>query len=130
MFNEGQTPDRTTFAFGAVDLGFLGETFPVLSVTYSVGFELYKLTEAGPVTIHVFTSVKNVGVEIGSGAKNNTLTRNTGRGNFVDGFDGNFSCDFNQWIGNVFGTVNQMCVDDDATIIEIPPVLGATSNAH
>lgn len=55
IFNEGQA-GRTTFAFGAVE----PVSIPVISVSYAVGYELYNLTRAGPVTIHVVTNTTNV----------------------------------------------------------------------
>jgi len=54
------------------------------------------------------------------GSNNNTLKSNhgTGNGNHIvapntggrDGFDGNPACDNNNWVANIFGTVNQPCV--------------------
>lgn len=46
-----------------------------------------------------------------SGAINNTLTDNRGRGNREhDGHDANPDCDNNRWLRNRFATVNQSCV--------------------
>lgn len=54
IFNEGQAPDRTTFDFGPV----VRVGIPVLSTSYAVAYELYQLTQAGPVTIHVVTNTQ------------------------------------------------------------------------
>ncbi len=108
MFNEGQV-GRTTFAFGAV--GPVG--IPVVSTTYAAGVELFQLTQAGPVTIHVVTNTTNVEEVAAPGAFDNVLTGNRANGNAVfDGFDGNLvpPCDNNRWVQNQFGTVNQPCV--------------------
>ena len=109
MFNEGQAPGRKTFAFGAV--GAVG--IPVLSTTYAVGVELYNLTLAGPVTIHVVTNTTNERVLAAPAPYDNTLFANRGHGNAeFDGYDGNLEppCDNNKWRASRFGTVNQPCV--------------------
>jgi len=109
MFNEGQAPGRKTFAFGAVG----PVSIPVLSTTYAVGVELYNLTLAGPVTIHVVTNTTNVRVLAAPAPYNNMLFANRGHGNAeFDGYDGNVDppCDNNKWRANMFGTVNQPCV--------------------
>ena len=108
MFNEGQA-NRTTFAFGAVG----PVPIPVISTTYAVGVELYNLTLAGPVTIHVVTNTTNERVLAAPAPYNNTLFANRGFGNGdVDGYDGNLEppCDNNKWRASMFGTVNQACV--------------------
>lgn len=109
MFNEGQAPGRKTFEFGAVG----PVPIPVLSTTYGVGVELYNLTLAGPVTIHVVTNTTNVRVLAAPAPYDNTLYANRGFGNGdVDGYDGNLNppCDNNKWQASMFGTVNQSCV--------------------
>jgi parallel beta-helix repeat protein len=116
LFNEGQLPERVTLSFGV--LGSVGNSIPVLSTTYGVGFELYELTRAGPVTVQIITKTDNV-LQIPPGATGNVLKGNTGVGNSnLDGVDKNFapSCDDNVWVFNFFGTVNQRCVDPDATV--------------
>jgi len=112
MFNEGQT-GRTTAAFGSV-----GPTaIPVLSTTFAVGVELTNLTRAGAVTVRVTTNTTNVPVLRAPGAGNNTLNGNIGRNNVrFDGEDANPDCGTNNWYNNIFITVNQLCVDPDATV--------------
>jgi len=108
MFNEGQS-GRTTFAFGSVR----AVSIPVISTTFAVGRELYNLTQAGPVTIHVVTNTTNVPVLAAPAPYNNTLIGNRGSGNGeVDGYDGNLQppCDNNKWRASRFVTVNQPCV--------------------
>ena len=108
MFNEGQT-NRTSANFGGVG----PVTIPVLSTTYAVGQELYTLTQAGEVIVHIITNTTNVETEAAPGAHDNVLLRNRGvdNGEF-DGFDGNLEppCDNNRWFENQFATVNQPCV--------------------
>ena len=109
MFNEGQAPNRTTHQFGSV--GPVG--IPVLSTEYSVGFELYNLTQAGTVTAHVVTNTTNVETVAAPAPFNNTLIGNRGFGNGeFDAFDPNLEppCDNNKWRASRFGTVNQPCV--------------------
>lgn len=112
MFNEGQADlNRTTHEFGAVG----PVDIPVLSTEYSVGFELYQLTQAGQVVVHVITNTTNVETQAAPGAFDNVLVKNTGYGNAeFDGFDGTLEppCDDNDWDRNRFGTVNQPCVAD------------------
>jgi len=106
MFNEGQT-GRTSSQFGSV--GPVG--IPVLSASYAVGKELYNLTLAGPVTIHVVTNTTNILTQVARGAENSTLIGNRGQDNaHHDGHDSNPNCDANNWANNLFGTVNQACV--------------------
>ncbi|MDQ6837086.1 MAG: right-handed parallel beta-helix repeat-containing protein [Actinomycetota bacterium] len=61
----------------------------------------------------------NVPREPRNGANNNTLISNNGHNNGGaialpahghDGYDGNPACDNNNWVANIFGTVNQACV--------------------
>jgi len=112
MFNEGQT-GRTSAAFGAVG----PVAIPVISTTYAVGVEMYNLTLAGPVTIHIVTNTTNEPVLRAPGAGNNTLNGNVGRDNVrFDGEDANVDCGTNNWSNNAFITVNQLCVDPDATV--------------
>ena len=110
MFNEGQAPGRITADFGSIG----GADIPVLSASYPTGFELYQLTQSGPVTIRVATdTLLETDVQLAPGAYNNVLLRNVGQGNAeFDGFDGTEEppCDNNQWQGNNFDTVNQPCV--------------------
>ncbi len=110
MFNEGQAPNRTTFAFGAVG----PVPIPVVSTTYAVGYELYNLTQAAsPVTIHVVTNTTNVQTLAAPAPYDNILIGNQGSGNGeVDGYDGNLEppCDNNKWRASRFVTVNQPCV--------------------
>ena len=54
IFNEGQ-PGRTGVIFGT--LGGPGVNIPVVGTTFAVGEELYDLTLAGDVTVHMFTDV-------------------------------------------------------------------------
>lgn len=68
MFNEGQA-GRTTFAFGAVG----PVDIPVLSTTFAVGRDLYNLTQAGTVTIHVQTNTTNVQTQVTPGATDTTV---------------------------------------------------------
>ena len=108
MFNEGQT-GRTTFAFGSVG----PVPIPVISTTFAVGRELYNLTQAGTVTIHVVTNTTNERFLAAPAPYDNTLIGNRGSGNGeVDGYDGNLEppCDNNKWRASRFGTVNQPCV--------------------
>jgi hypothetical protein len=84
----------------------------VIGTTYALGQQLYNLTQAGTVTIHILTNTTNVTSQT-PGAENNTLLGNIGRANAE--FDGNDQtltppCDQNRWAGNVFATVNQACV--------------------
>ncbi|HWH34645.1 MAG TPA: PA domain-containing protein [Acidimicrobiales bacterium] len=109
MFNEGQA-GRTSADFGSV--GPVG--IPVLSATYAVGQELAVLTDAGTVTVHIETNTTNVLTEAAPGAFDNTITGNRAQGNGgFDAYDGTFEppCDNNTWASNVFGTVNQDCID-------------------
>lgn len=105
MFNEGQA-GRTTFAFGAVG----PVNIPVLSTTFAVGRDLYNLTQAGTVTIHVQTNTTNVQTQVTPGATNTTAVMNSGQGNAE--FDGTLEppCDNNKWDRNGFAAVNQPCV--------------------
>ncbi len=115
LFNEG-TPGRE-----GIPPGVDATTIPVVGTTYAVGVELYNLTKAGPVSIHVVTNTTNVPTT--STAHDNLLTNNTGFNNaLVDGFDGNLDppCDNNTWRNNHFGTVNQACVDNAATVPMVP----------
>lgn len=106
MFNEGQS-GRTSHEFGSVG----PQDIPVLSTEYAVGFELYELTQAGSVTVHIETNTTNEQSIVAPGAENNTLHDNRGRGNGeFDGHDANPDCDNNDWFRNRFGTVNQACV--------------------
>ncbi len=105
MFNEGQ-PGRTTANFGSVR----PVPIPVLSLSYATGVQLYQLTQAGQVIVHVVTNTSNVLTPV-PGAENNVLIENRGSGNGEhDGHDDNPNCDRNNWTGNVFDTVNQACV--------------------
>lgn len=99
------------------------------------GIYLGNATQPGPVegnrVLHnqVYASGAD-GVYVAEGSVNNTLARNhasgsgtqaayyTANGDDVghDGYDGNAACDNNAWIRNEFGTVNQACVDPDATV--------------
>lgn len=109
MFNEGQAPNRTTFAFGSVG----PVPIPVVSTSYAVGYELYNLTQAGPVTAHVVTNTTNVQQMTAPAPYDNTLVGNRGSGNAeVDGYDGTLEppCDNNKWRASRFVTVNQPCV--------------------
>jgi Zn-dependent M28 family amino/carboxypeptidase len=54
IFNEGQ-PGRTGVIFGT--LGGPGVNIPVVGTTFALGEELYDLTLAGDVTVHMFTDV-------------------------------------------------------------------------
>ncbi len=110
MFNEGQA-GRTTFAFGAVG----PVNIPVLSTTFAVGRDLYNLSQAGSVTIHVQTNTTNVQTQVTPGATDTTALMNSGQGNAeFDGFDGTLEppCDNNRWDRNGFDSVNQACVAD------------------
>ena len=51
IFNEGNTPDRTGLLFGT--LGGPGIIIPVVGSTFALGEELYNLTLAGPVIVHL-----------------------------------------------------------------------------
>jgi aminopeptidase Y len=53
IFNEGNAPDRTGLLFGT--LGGPGATIPVVGTTFALGEELYNLTQAGSVTVHLKT---------------------------------------------------------------------------
>ena len=53
IFNEGQ-PGRTD-AFGGTLGGTISATLPVVGAAFSVGEELYGLTQVGNVTVHMFT---------------------------------------------------------------------------
>jgi len=53
IFNEGQ-PGRTGVIFGT--LGGPGVTIPVVGTTFALGEELYNLTLAGDVTVHMFVN--------------------------------------------------------------------------
>lgn len=117
MFNEGQAAmGRTTANFGSVG----PQDIPVLSAHYSVGFDLYELTQAGPVTVHIETNTTNQRQFVAPGANNTTLMDNRGTGNgLFDGEDANPDCASvpeeaeawtNTWLRNWFGTVNQPCV--------------------
>jgi hypothetical protein len=80
--------------------------------------ELFELTQAGEVIIHVVTNTTNVQALAAPGAFDNVLTGNRANGNAVfDGFDGNLDppCDNNRWVQNQFGTVNQPCVGSPIT---------------
>jgi parallel beta-helix repeat protein len=124
MFNEGQA-GRTTFAFGAV----APVPIPVVSTTYAVGVELFELTQAGEVIIHVITNTTNVQEVAAPGAFDNVLTGNRANGNAdFDGFDGNLDppCDNNRWVQNQFGTVNQPCVG--STTASAAAAAGAASS--
>jgi len=58
-----------------------------------------------------FTTNTAIGTVVHPGANDNTLMNNNGHGNAAhDGFDGNVNCDNNNWVANLFGTVNQACV--------------------
>jgi hypothetical protein len=54
IFNEGQ-PGRTGVIFGT--LGGPGVNIPVVGATFALGEELYNLTLAADVTVHMFTDV-------------------------------------------------------------------------
>ncbi|MDQ6613277.1 MAG: right-handed parallel beta-helix repeat-containing protein [Actinomycetota bacterium] len=119
MFNEGST-GRT----GLLTAGVGVVTIPVVGTTYALGVQLYNLTQAGPVTIHVVTNTTNVLVQTGPGAENNTLLSNRGKLNSnLDGEDANLNppCDHNQWIHNLFGFINQQCVANGGGTGTIPP---------
>ena len=53
VFNEGNAPDRMGLLFGT--LGGPGVTIPVVGTTFALGEELYNLTLAGPVEVHMLT---------------------------------------------------------------------------
>jgi hypothetical protein len=125
IFNEGQAPDRTTFAFGSVDFGCCGPGFVAVTTSYEVGFELYNLVRSAPVTVHIVTNVEGDGFTSTAGpAANNTLIKNTGlRNAYCDGVDFNRSppCGSNAWIANELGVVNASCVDPEAMLSEFGP---------
>ncbi len=127
MFNEGSA-GRT----GVLTAGVSPTTVPVVGVSYATGVQLYNLTQAGPVTIHVVTNTTNVQIQIAPGAHDNLLTKNSGRDNVkVDGFDGNTAppCDNNKWDRNAFLTVNQSCVQAGAGVVRTPRPAQANPNA-
>ena len=108
IFNEG-SPGRTGVVTASV---VIPTTIPVIGTTYALGQQLYNLTQAGPMTIHIVTNTTNVSSQT-PGAENNTVSGNMGRSDTE--FDGNDQtvtppCDHNRWAGNSFGTVNQACV--------------------
>ncbi|MBW3548238.1 MAG: right-handed parallel beta-helix repeat-containing protein [Actinobacteria bacterium] len=108
FFNEG-TEGRT----GVLTAGVSPVDIPVIGASFAVGEELYNLTQAGDVVVHVVTNTTNVQTVAAPGAYDNVLLRNVGQGNAeFDGFDGTEEppCDNNRWEGNNFGTVNQPCV--------------------
>jgi hypothetical protein len=108
FFNEGSA-GRT----GVLTAGVSPVPIPVVGTSYAVGVELYGLTQAGPVTIHVVTNTTNVQSVAAPAPFDNTLIGNRGTGNGeVDGYDGNLEppCDNNRWRASQFGTVNQACV--------------------
>jgi Zn-dependent M28 family amino/carboxypeptidase len=72
IFNEGQT-GRTELLAGT--LGNL-ETIPVVGLSYADGAALVDATEAGPVTLHVFTST-----EADLAATTSNIIANTPKGN-------------------------------------------------
>lgn len=122
MFNEGQAEfNRTTHRFGAVG----PQPIPALTTEYSVGFDLYELTQAGEVTVHIETNTINELVFVAPGANNTTLMDNRGRDNGdFDGEDANPNCApvpedpttwTNDWFRNWFGSVNQDCVATGGT---------------
>src|SRR5262249_53501175 len=110
LFNEGQAPDRVSFSFGVLGSvaadGFGG--IPVLSTTYTIGFELYNLTRSAPVTVQVVTKTSNILVFPPGTLKNNSFTNNVGAGNSIDATDRNMNppCGGNAWSANIFDTVN------------------------
>ncbi len=65
-----------------------------------------------------------VPLEARNGSNNNTLVSNNGHGNVRrDGVDLNAACDANNWLANIFGTVNQACVTAGAgtgTVVPLP----------
>lgn len=107
LFNEGQA-GRQSDNFGSA--GGV-RTIPVLSTTYQIGMQLVNLDASGTVTAHIVTNTTNVAFQSSSGAENNTLNSNRGTANgHWDGADLNPNCDNNAWTGNIFGTINQLCV--------------------
>ena len=69
------------------------------------------------------------GIRAADGAVDNVFDRNRGQGNDIwDGADLNENCDNNRWSANQFMTVNQECVDPDATVVA-PPVEPAGASA-
>jgi len=117
MFNEGST-GRT----GVLTLGVDPTTIPVVGTSFAVGQQLFSLTQAGPVTIHLVTNTTNTPVFVNVGAENNTLSNNKGFNNVDrDGRDDNPSCDNNAWTANKFGTVNQPCVKAGGGIGQVKP---------
>lgn len=127
MFNEGQA-GRTSAAFGSVG----PVTIPVLSATYAVGQELAGLTTAGPVTVHIVTNTTNETVEAAPAPYDNVLTGNRAANNGgFDAFDGFFDppCDNNIWSNNIFGTVNQDCIDSGVVPAGIAGIAGSGDDA-
>lgn len=65
----------------------------------------------GPGQLPVLDANGNLTTVPGSGARNNTFTRNRGTGNArFDGTDENPGCGSDRWIQNQFTQVNQPCV--------------------
>ncbi|HWH33728.1 MAG TPA: NosD domain-containing protein [Acidimicrobiales bacterium] len=63
------------------------------------------------------------------GASDNTLRENRAANNGrFDGSDFNPNCDNNAWINNIFITVNQECVDPDASVV-VPAAAAASAAA-
>ncbi len=108
LFNEGTT-GRTSANFGGSPV----TTIPVLSTTFAIGDALYQYSLTQAVIANIVTNTTNVQFQAAPGSINNELHNNRGTGNaFHDGHDGNYNppCDNNDWVGNIFGTVNQACV--------------------
>ena len=114
FFNEG-TRTRTEVLTAGID----PTTIPVVGTSSAVGLQLYNLTLAGPVIVHVVTNTTNVPFQVVPGATNNRVSSNFGRNNVeFDGADLTLTppCDNNNWQANNFATVNQLCVQPTATV--------------
>jgi len=113
VFNEGQSPDRTTHDFGFVATFNSGalDAATVVFASYRVGFELYHAAQFGQTFVRLKANNTYSLIPSPGNAHHNQVTKDTAN----RASDQNFFCAglTNKWIKNRFESWNRPCVAGD-----------------
>ncbi len=112
IFNEGQSPGRTSHDFGYVSgLSGLALPTPVMFASYRAGFEIHGLARLGDVFMRIKAHNSLSVISQDGFAHHNMITKNTAD---KASDDNSFCADLtNVWLKNTFGAWNRPCVAGD-----------------
>jgi hypothetical protein len=112
IFNEGQSPGRTSHDFGYVSgLSGLAVPAPVVFASYRAGFEIHGLARLGDVFMRIKAHNSLSVISQDGFAHHNLITKNTAD---KASDDNSFCADLtNVWLKNTFGAWNRPCVAGD-----------------